>query len=520
MMVEPLLNRLSAHQALLDSLAAAWLAAGARSFSLWQAGRALAMWPADTPHPAENALVCTIRAGEADETAPIQLRVDIASTLACQARLTSDAALLAQLLQSEREMDALTAELVANQDQLMALYDLSQLHRGAQSTQSLIDIHAILDNQVHEVARLTNTHCACYLLLDEDAPPYIAQHPAPLMAAPLMYRLLQQATGKRECVFNHDELPLGLEACAGNLLVVPMRVRGATHAGMFLATPPGGRITSPDLKLARTISEQVSAQLENAILYRESLEQTKLRTEMELAQQVQAHLLPQRLPQVPGLDLFASSHPAMQVGGDFYDLIYRPGKPFIFSVGDVAGKGMPAALIMAMSHTVIRNAAHFMPSPIPDNLLRRVSDNLYSDLTELGLFVTTFAGHYDPARRQLLYANAGHSPVIYKPAHGAAILLEADAPPIGVLPDSLAENHAITIEPGDLLVVATDGFSEARNAHDELFGNERLLGHINALAGQSVSAIAQRLYQLIDEFGTGHPQDDDQTLILIKATGG
>jgi sigma-B regulation protein RsbU (phosphoserine phosphatase) len=252
------------------------------------------------------------------------------------------------------------------------------------------------------------------------------------------------------------------------------------------------------------------------LLHLDAVEQTRLQTEVDLARRVQLRLLPQQLPKVDKLDIYACSRPALQVGGDFYDFVAQPDRPFIFSVADVTGKGMAAALLMTMTRTAIHSKASFMPKPTPEVVMKNSNEDLYEDFIQVGMFATAFIGQYQPHSQKLLYANAGHSPVIYRPAGGPARLLEADSTPIGVLRVSLCKNHQVLLGPGDLLIVGTDGFSEARNPNDEMFGYERLLSLTDSLAESSARAISDALFEAIDRFGVGRPQDDDQTLVVIK----
>lgn len=513
------------HRAHLDALAQAWLAGGAISFSVTDAGGAQLSWPAgadssQAPSRSDVLQFCedVTREGRLFGKLCVCVPVDGEDRKrALQARLHIDADFISQLTDLEDEMETLTADLVTTQDQLLALYNLSQVHRNQQSTQTLVDSRAMLNTLVSEVARLTQSQCMCYVQPAENAAPWVAVYPQSFLEISGIGDLIQRAQGHTQgLLLSAADMPAELHNQFGNLVIIPMHVHGIHLVGMLLATHIGTKITSPDLKLARTLTDQVSAQLENAVLYYELVEQTKLHTEMELAEQMQVRLLPQDVPHVPGFDIAARTKPALQVGGDFYDLIYKPDKPFIFSVGDATGKGLSAALIMAMSHTAMRSAANFMPLPLPANVLRRVNDNLYGDLTDLGIFVTAFTGYSIPGQHEIVYANAGHSPVIFKPARASARLLEADGPPIGVLPESLSENQTVPFHAGDLLVVATDGFSEAHNKDDELLGYDRLLAHVERVASQSAQAIAASLFQLAEEFAAGHLQDDDQTLVIIK----
>jgi sigma-B regulation protein RsbU (phosphoserine phosphatase) len=231
---------------------------------------------------------------------------------------------------------------------------------------------------------------------------------------------------------------------------------------------------------------------------------------------VQLDLLSHQLPIVPGLDLYASSRPALQVGGDFFDFIIGDGRPFLFSLGDVTGKGLSAALLMTMTRSAIHSKAQFMPYPTPEAVMRQSNEDLYNDFTRVGVFATVFVGQYDPDGQKLLYANAGHAPVIYRPFDGEPELLRADSTAIGILPVSHCRNQSLNMRPGDLLVVATDGFSDARNSRDETFDIERLIDLIDQLAPQAAGEIADAMFETVDRFGGGRNQDDDQTLVVIK----
>jgi phosphoserine phosphatase RsbU/P len=306
------------------------------------------------------------------------------------------------------------------------------------------------------------------------------------------------------------------------------------------------RFASPDTKLAGALAEHAGVQIENALLQRDRIAQARLETEMQLARQVQTNLLPKALPRLPGLDLYACTRPASQVGGDFFDFVADSADSTIFLVSDVSGKGMSAALVMTMTRTILRSivgqakahagaahagAAHhgaMAPGasglPRPAALLAMVNDELFQDLTELSMFATAFLAQYHHPSRRLLYANAGHSPVIYMPAGSRPQLLEAGCPPIGVMPTLeyappfTSGTRTLTLRPGDLLVAASDGFNETRNAADEMFGLERLLRCVEEAACLPAEALGQTLFAAVEAFRDGEMQEDDQTLVIAKGT--
>lgn len=488
------------------TLAHAWLASGATSFSVWMNGVPLESWPPNatlgSQYLAEPVRVGAAVAGE--------LRVGGVNGPEVKVRLQAEASLVSQMARLERDLTIMTSELIDTQDQLLALYDLSQ------ATRNHLDIKQLLHRLAYETVRLVKVEGAFMYLNLPHLPGVVEHYPGPLVATELLHGYVAEArrTGQAFLLSEGvgDHRPAGVR----NLLLVPIQVHGELVAALGLVNKSEGDFTSPDMKLARAIVEHAGAQIENLMLYQEHLEQTRLQTEMKLAQSVQLNLLPQLPPGVTGLDLWAASHPASRVGGDFYDFIMRPDQSLTFTVGDVSGKGMPAALLMAMTRTVIRNKAKAVPTPTPEVVMGLSNEELYHDFTEVSMFATVFVGQYEPDSRELLYANAGHSPVVYCPAGGGARLLRADGTAMGILPKSLSADQRLQIEPGDVLVVGTDGLSEAHNAHDEMFGYDRLLEVVESLAARPAQAIADGLYRTVNNFSAGQPQDDDQTLVVLK----
>jgi sigma-B regulation protein RsbU (phosphoserine phosphatase) len=491
----------------LEGLAGSWLAAGARAFAIWSNGRPLVHWPAGSdcsrPTLTANIQLDALTVGEVRITGP--------SGAEAQSRLAAEASLLSQMVRLKRDLNIMTAELIDTQDQLLALYDLSQ------ATRNYLDVEGLLRRLAYEAARLIKVEGAFMLLQASTWPLLVEHYPGPLLDDATLRHYLDEARSAGHEFLYSGQGGLMLNGVPfRNLLLVPIQIRGEMIAALGLVNKPAGDFNSPDIKLARAIGEHAGAQIENLLLYQEHLEQTRLQTEMRLAQNVQLNLLPQRPPGVPGLELWAGSRPASRVGGDFYDFIARPDGEFIFTVGDVSGKGMPAALLMAMTRTVLRNKANASPPPTPEVVMDRSNAELYHDFNEVSMFATVFVGQYDPGSRNLVYANAGHSPVVFCRAGGEAELLRADGTAMGVLPQSFAIDRRMNLGPGDLLIVGTDGLNEAHNGRDEMFGYDRFLSLIQSLAGQPAAVIAENLYQSVNAFSNGQPQDDDQTLLVVK----
>jgi sigma-B regulation protein RsbU (phosphoserine phosphatase) len=499
-----LTHQLAAHAHTLSPLAQAWLAAGATSFGIWIDDRPLAHWPA-TPCPEQSGLTAPFRLGTAGGA---ELRVTGLVDSAAAVRLAADAELVENLVTLEDELHSMTAELSVTQDQLVAMFELAQLMRQH------VTVEEVLRRLAVEAQRMTKAGGAFAVFVG--ATPTLVRHGALSVGETAIWQLFWQThTTERELLLSGTSQAEQLPPAANNLFVVPLHIRGEVVAALGLINKPIPGFTAVDVRLARALAQQASAQVENVLLYQETLAQAKLQAEMDLARRVQLSLLPQQIPLVAGLDIYAYARPALQVSGDFYDFIYDPERPFIFSVGDVAGKGLSAALLMTMTRTAIHSKASFMPSPTPEAIMRHSTEDLYDDFSQVGVFATVLVGQYIPERDQLLIANAGHSPVIYRPAGGRAQLLRADDSAIGVLTVSTARNQALGMRSGDLLLIGTDGLTDAQN-QDDTFGHDRLLRLVDELAERPARAIVEGLFAAIDRFQNGHFQDDDQTVVVIK----
>jgi sigma-B regulation protein RsbU (phosphoserine phosphatase) len=502
-----LVTLLSSQYSRFTALAEAWLAQGASAFGVFADGRPLVYWPSGQ-RLAQPSLVETVYL---DDVPMGELRVIGISGPVAAARLRADAMLVSYLLQLENELQCMTADLVTSQDQQLALYRLTQLMRDH------VTIRETLQAIMTEAIRMLKARGGFALYMPANGQePLLAQHPTEFLPDHVAWQFYWQVQAtEREIRLPEQETdfahPNGIE----NLLVMPIWVRGTIMAGLGLVNRPS-EFNAPDMKLANAIAAQASAQIERLLLYQEMYDQAKLRTEMDLARRVQLDLLPRELPRVPGLDIYASSRPAFEVGGDFYDFILAEGRPFVFALGDVTGKGLSAALLMTMTRTAIHSKAQFMPFPTPEAIMRQSNEDLYNDFTRVGVFATAFVGQYAPGSQKLLYANAGHAPVIYRPRDGNAVLLRADSTAIGILPVSHCRNQMLSMGPDDLLVVATDGFSETRNPREEMFEIDRLIAQVDDLACYPAREIAERLYTSVDHFGEGRAQDDDQTIVVIK----
>lgn len=247
------------------------------------------------------------------------------------------------------------------------------------------------------------------------------------------------------------------------------------------------------------------------------VELTRFQTEIELAQRVQANLLSLPAPVIAGLDVAALLRPGFHIGGDFYDFLLDRDQLFTFIISDICGKGLSAALMVNMTRMALRIGANPQSALTPEEIFIQSNTILYDDFSRAATFASVFIGCYYLSTRTLVYANAGHSPVIFVPAGGKAQLLIADGAPIGVLPVSASKNHQQQFRTGDLLVVGTDGLAEAYSSGNDLWtGYRRLLKKTEKLADQPAQAIAEALFNPLWVNDQPAAQTDDQTLVVIK----
>ena len=495
------------HSQKFDALASAWLAVGATSFALIEYEQVIAKWPQYSQHADDFVSV------------PIKcmgltlggLQVSGLNGPDTTIRLHAEAEFISHYIMMEGELEGLTNELIEMQDQLLALYDV------ARATRNQLSINEAVASITQATAQMFHVEAVFAWIQLPNHPLLVEQNPKNKIPHSRLEELFTYVADTNEnFLSNGNDITKPLPEGIRNALVCPIRINNSIVAAIGLVNRIEQQFTTPDLKLIETVSQQAEAHLENVLLHENSVAQAKMQTEMEMAKDVQLHLLPQSFPHVDDLDIAAQSTPALQVGGDFFDFVQIPKKPLIFTVGDVSGKGMSSALIMAMTRTVMRSSIRLLAQPCPQEILDRTNEELFDDFSQVAMFATIFVGAYVPGSKKLVYANAGHSPVIYCPVDGPAVMLEADGTAVGVLPENPCENRQIDFRQGDVLLVATDGFSEARSPEGEFFGYDRLLELAKSLAHLPAQAIMDELYSQINAFSDDSPQADDQTIIIIK----
>ena len=301
----------------------------------------------------------------------------------------------------------------------------------------------------------------------------------------------------------------------GMSVVVPIRLQGETRGLILLGGKMSGEdFSQADLEFLTSIGNLAIISLENARLFKEAIEKQKLEDELMIAREIQKGLLPSVLPDIPGFQVSAANISSKQVGGDYYDVLALPSGRFIIAIGDVSGKGSPAALLMANLQATIRALVPLGAGL--GELTGRVND-LMCENTGGNKFVTFFWGAIDPAARTLTYVNAGHNyPYLYH-ADGTFERLDRGGMILGILKTTTPyEEASVACRSGDALVLFTDGVSEAMSTESEEYGEERLEGVIGRSAGESAGEILEAIHRDVLLHATGAQQSDDITMMVLR----
>ena len=286
-------------------------------------------------------------------------------------------------------------------------------------------------------------------------------------------------------------------------------IRTAMNRGAFdFVTKP---IDFEDLKVTIERTLRHMAEWREALSSRDKL--VALQNELDVASKMQQSILPTHFPKGSDYEVFGNMEPARSVGGDFFDVMQLDNGQIGLAIADVSDKGVPAALFMMSTRTLLKGSA--IGSSNPSEVLREVNDLLNED-NDTAMFVTTLYATYDPASGELSYANGGHNSPLIVHADGTSDLLPLTGGiALGVVPDLEYAQKTVTLLPGDTLVLYTDGVTEAMNVDDEEFGTQRLQEVFvgpNSKNGQEAS---QAVFQAVSSFAGDTPQSDDITCLTL-----
>ena len=449
------------------------------------------------------------------------------------------AALVEHLLAGEGERRALGTEVLHLYREINLIYSFTE------KLAALLDLEAVARLTIQEARHLITASDGAVLLLDEDtdALETIAGFGGSLPRLTGFTRGIGiigaiAASGVAEIVNDADADPRRITDGTGvhALLCAPMKVGERVIGVIALGNTTRATYTAAELKLLNTLALQSATAIENARLFERTIQaarererllaahkemevaRARLEREFELAATIQSELFPAAMPAIEGSDLAARNRPARSCGGDYYDALpiaaTAGAARVLLCVADVSGKGMPAALLMSHTQATLRallGRCESLPS-----LASHASDLLYAS-TAPNRYVTATFLDLDPTSGRARFVSAGHVDGLVIKADGCVVRLTSTGAPLGLLPPGLPyEETAFTIEPGDCVLLYSDGVVDAQDASGGDFGDEQLLEIVRASADQPSHVVVDRVIEGIDRFAGAVAQFDDITMLVLR----
>jgi serine phosphatase RsbU (regulator of sigma subunit) len=300
--------------------------------------------------------------------------------------------------------------------------------------------------------------------------------------------------------------------------VIPLVAKGRSVGVMTINTRKPREWNADEVRFMQLTANQIALALETARLHEQEVARQRLEEELAVGRMIQLSLLPEQPPQVPGWEFAAHYQSARQVSGDFYDFYELPRKDGLIGIliADVVDKGVPAALFMALSRTVIRTMA--LSSRGPAAVLEKSNEMIIND-SRASLFLTVIYAELERHSGRFCFANAGHNRPLWLHSNtGQCEELAEAGSLLAVMQDLELDEQEIWIEPGDALVLYTDGLTEGLNTNKEVFGEQRLKSVIEANSDEDAQTMLQAILSAVDKFAGESPLADDLTLIVVRRT--
>ncbi len=341
-----------------------------------------------------------------------------------------------------------------------------------------------------------------------------------ILSHTLLARVIEQRTAFLTEDASRDERLQGGDSIVGagtrSAMAAPLfdneRVIGLLYAD---SSDPGVHYDRDELQAFVLLANVVAVAITHARFHALEEERRRLNTELVAARRIMARLLPREMPTLPGLNVTAHLVPCEEVAGDLYDVRLLPDGRLLLVVGDVAGKGLSAALLVAALLPAIRIVADECADL--GRLASRINDQIF-DATEAVRFATLFLGLLDPRTGRLDFVNAGHNPPLMMAPGGLLTALPPSGPPVGMVPDLEYPVNHVTLKPGCRLVFYSDGLTEAMNGDEEMYGEERLHELLAGCPGCTQTDLQRRVLDDVATFTGGAPPIDDVTLVLVERT--
>jgi serine phosphatase RsbU (regulator of sigma subunit) len=303
-----------------------------------------------------------------------------------------------------------------------------------------------------------------------------------------------------------------------SVMAVPLAVENRVSGMIYVDSPfHTNRFTERDLQLLTLIAGVAAIRIENVSLLEVQQEQKRLANELALASEIQLRLHPETPPSIASYDLMGFSFPCHEVGGDYYDFIEKRDGRWVIALGDVSGKGTAAALLMSSVHAAVR--AHSRTRLSANEIVSEINQYIH-DNTPANRYVTLFYSELDPRSHQLTYINGGHNSPLLVRASGEVTPLDIGGFPVGITPFGDYREGWVEIEPGDVMVIYSDGVTESLNEKEEEFGEARLIEVVQKNRGRTAAGLRDRIDEALTKFVGKADAVDDLTLVILKRKSG
>ncbi|MFQ5613945.1 MAG: SpoIIE family protein phosphatase [Anaerolineae bacterium] len=424
------------------------------------------------------------------------------------------AEVLSQQSDHTRALQDMTDELIEAWDQLELIY------RVTKTLGSQANLSVVLRSIIQEICKVVDTEDG-FVLLESEGVLESAAYSTSTGSKPVYDReLLKRLLSAGHLVLCENEA-----SCREFWPAAPKKMRNFigmriptanfASAAIGLINNQARMFTAGDVKLLTAMADHIGAIIDNFLLHKQLIAQERVRRELEIAAEIQTSLHPRRLPTLEGITLSVASLPASEVGGDFYDFVSTSDKKLTIIVGDVAGKGIPAAMLTSMTRMMLRvEASHGQP---PHKIIEQANAVLHQDLSQADSFVTAFVVTIDTGNNVLSFANAAHTPaILWRAQTRSSSLLRATSLPIGITGYDSEPSQRLPLLPGDVLALYTDGITEAHNPEGELFGIDRLQALVDEYATESPGTLQGILLHELDDFRQSVIHSDDATIVILK----
>lgn len=410
-------------------------------------------------------------------------------------------------------------------------YKLGMLLETTALLNSSLDIDEIIPELMESTTVITETKASLLMLVDEDTGELVVKAASGEISENIVDKRIPKSAGISAWAVENDSAIIAqditkddrfhalgeyIDNQTTSMIFAPIKIRNKL-IGVLAAYNryDGSDFAESDVPIIESIARQAAIAFNTARLHSEALEKQRLEHELIFARKIQERFWPNELPNMDGIDVAAVSVPATQVGGDYYDFITLPEGQIGIAIGDIAGKDVSAALLMATTRSALRVQAEENVRPLMD-IFYQLNNTIYRD-TAPEKFLTLFYGILDFKNRQLRYINGAHNPpIIYNSSTQRTKLLDVGGTLVGMFPDTNYETDSVQLHSRDTLVMYTDGITEAFNLKGEMFSEERLHEIIRKSNGMNAHELLATIQYEVNNFSMGVPQQDDMTLVVVK----